>query len=58
VRCFECEREAVGLCRWCLRGQCEIHWRQSLAEREHIPAMGCIHQFRELAPDRPAASGQ
>jgi hypothetical protein len=54
--CFECEREAVGMCRWCFRGQCEIHLALGLAQRESIPAMGCIHQFRELEGDRPAAT--
>jgi hypothetical protein len=58
MRCFECERESVGLCRWCMRGHCEVHFSQSLAERDRIPAMGCIHQFRELAEDPPAASGR
>jgi hypothetical protein len=57
MRCFECEREAVGLCRWCLRGQCQVHWSKGLAERERIPAMGCIHQFKARESDRQAATG-
>jgi hypothetical protein len=56
MRCFECERQAVGLCRWCFRGQCEIHLPLGLTQRESIPATGCIHQFRELGPDRRAAT--
>ncbi len=29
MRCFECDRQAVALCRWCLGGQCEVHFNRS-----------------------------
>jgi hypothetical protein len=45
VKCFQCERPAVGICGWCLLGQCEEPMLAGLEARRHIPTMGCIHQF-------------
>jgi len=45
VKCFECDAEAIGVCRWCKLGQCEEHMRAGLEARKRIPSMGCIHMF-------------
>jgi hypothetical protein len=60
MKCFECERQAVAVCRWCQCGQCEIHLWDGLTSRKRIPIMGCIHQYVgfRVAPEDPAASGR
>ena len=45
MRCFQCDREAIGICRWCLLGQCEDHMRAGLEAHDRIQIMGCIHMF-------------
>lgn len=45
MKCFQCDKPAIGLCYWCQLGQCEEHMRAGLDARRWIPAMGCIHQF-------------
>lgn len=57
MRCFQCDKQAVGICGWCLLGQCGEHMRAGLEARRQIPTMGCIHQFTgESASIGPAAN--
>jgi hypothetical protein len=45
VKCFQCGDEAIGVCRWCLLGQCETHMRESLEGKGRLYIMGCTHMF-------------
>jgi hypothetical protein len=45
VKCFQCDKTAIGVCRWCELGQCEEHMQAGLEARRHIPIMGFIHQY-------------
>jgi hypothetical protein len=45
MRCFECDRQAVALCRSCLVGQCEAHLAGSQRRQARSGALsaGCSH---------------
>lgn len=45
MKCFQCERPAVGICRWCFLGQCEEHMRAGLEARARIPTFRCVHEY-------------
>ena len=44
MRCMECERQAVALCRHCLVAQCDMHLAQSRRWQSRSAALaGCTH---------------
>ena len=56
MKCFQCDREAVGVCKWCFLGQCAEHMQAGLDARLRTPIMGCIHQFRGESVDLGAGA--
>lgn len=50
MRCIECDRPAVTLCRVCFAGQCEAHLAQNRQAQAQGGALaGCSHGTRQAA---------
>jgi hypothetical protein len=43
MRCYECDQEAVAVCRWCGVGQCREHLAASRVDRGGV-TMACHHE--------------